>query len=96
MAFYVQDDWRFRPNLNFNLGLRYEMTTVPTEETGRLSTLINIADPNPHLGNPYFLNPTRRNFEPRIGFSGIRSGTARPRFAEALEFLMCSPCPTNL
>ena len=42
---------------------------MPTEETGRLSTLINITDQNPHVGNPYFLNPTRRNFEPRIGFS---------------------------
>jgi hypothetical protein len=42
---------------------------VPTEETGRLSTLLSITDQNPHLGNPYFLNPTRRNFGPRIGFS---------------------------
>jgi outer membrane receptor protein involved in Fe transport len=76
VAFYVQDDWRFRPNLTLNLGVRYEMTTVPTEETGRLSTLINISDQNPHLGSPYFLNPTRRNFEPRIGFSWdpFRSG----------------------
>jgi outer membrane receptor protein involved in Fe transport len=69
VAFYVQDDWRFRPNFSVNLGLRYEMTTVPTEETGRLSTLLSITDQNPHLGNPYFLNPTRRNFEPRVGFS---------------------------
>jgi outer membrane receptor protein involved in Fe transport len=69
VAFYLQDDWRWHPNLTLNLGLRYEMTTVPTEETGSLSTLINITDATPHLGNPYFLNPTRRNFEPRIGFS---------------------------
>ena len=69
VAFYVQDDWRWRSNLTLNLGLRYEMTTVPTEETGSISTLINMTDINPHLGDPYFLNPTRRNFEPRIGFS---------------------------
>jgi hypothetical protein len=68
-AAYIQDDWRLRPNLTVNLGLRYEMTTVPTEESGRLSHLINITDQNPYVGNPYFLNPTKRNFEPRVGFA---------------------------
>jgi hypothetical protein len=73
---YFQDDWRWHPNLMVNLGLRYEMTTVPTEVTGKLSTLINITDTQPHLGNPFFLNPTLRNFEPRVGFAWdpFRSG----------------------
>jgi outer membrane receptor protein involved in Fe transport len=66
---YVQDDWRWRPNLTFNLGLRYEMATVPTEVQGRLSNLLNITDPTAHLGSPWFLNPTLRNFDPRVGFA---------------------------
>ena len=66
---YVQDDWRWRPNLTLNLGLRYEMSTVPTEPDGKLSTLLTITDVTPHTGDPYFHNYTKRNFEPRVGFA---------------------------
>ena len=30
-AGYIQDDWRARPNVTVNIGLRYEMTTRPTD-----------------------------------------------------------------
>jgi hypothetical protein len=66
---YIQDDWRFKPNLTLNLGLRYEMVTVPTETAGKLSVLRNLSDATPHLGDPFFNNPTTKNFEPRIGFA---------------------------
>ncbi|PYS47846.1 MAG: hypothetical protein DMG13_26875 [Acidobacteria bacterium] len=66
---YVQDDIRIRKNLTINAGFRYEMTTVPTEAHGRLSNLLHLTDAQPHLGSPYFLNPTLRNFEPRVGFA---------------------------
>jgi hypothetical protein len=66
---FAQDDWRWRPNLTLNLGVRYEMSTVPTEVQGKLANLINLTDAQPHLGDPFFSNPTLRNFEPRIGFA---------------------------
>jgi len=76
---YIQDDWRWKSNLTLNLGLRYEMTTVPTETDGKIANLRNLADPLPVCGTmvaggcsgtgSFFSNPTYHNFEPRLGFA---------------------------
>ena len=66
---YIQDDVRLQQNLTVNLGLRYEMTTVPTESQNRVANLRHLTDLAPHVGAPFFLNPTLRNFEPRVGFA---------------------------
>jgi hypothetical protein len=66
---YIQDDWRARSNLTLNIGLRYEMSTVVKETSGKLANLRNITDATAHLGNPFFSNPTLKDFEPRLGFA---------------------------
>jgi hypothetical protein len=77
---YTQDDWRFRPNLTLNLGLRWEMATMITDYHGGIVNLINLTDPLPECGavmpgqcatgnGPLFGNFTRHNFEPRVGFA---------------------------
>ena len=68
-AGYVMDDWRARPNLTLNLGLRYEAATVLSEAHGKLSNLPSLTSTTPHLGDPFFSNPTKLDFEPRMGFA---------------------------
>src|ERR1700722_6901647 len=68
-AGYIMDDWRARPNLTVNLGLRYEAATVPSEAHGKLSNLPSLTSTTPHIGDPFFANPTKLDFEPRMGFA---------------------------
>ena len=58
-----------RSNLTLNLGVRYEMGTVIKEVNGKLANLRNLTDPTATIGDPYYNNPTLKNFAPRIGFA---------------------------
>src|SRR5262245_13804057 len=68
-GFYFQDDWRVRSNLTFNLGLRYEFITVPTEVDGKVTNVRTPMDPAVTVGDPLFKNPSLGDFSPRVGFA---------------------------
>jgi hypothetical protein len=70
LGFYVQDDLRLSSKLTLNVGLRYEPSTQVNEKSGRGSSVRDIQhDSAPTLGEPPFLNPSKRDFSPRLGFA---------------------------
>ena len=70
LGFYTQDDWRVKPRLTLNLGLRYEFNTIPDEATGRSVALRNIRSDSMTTPGPLFgENPSLHNFSPRFGFA---------------------------
>ena len=79
---FVQEEWRARPNLTFNLGLRYDNWRPFTEKYGRLSNLdiaqgtTAAAVVTPGVIGPYsgltpdgMIRPDNNNVSPRLGFS---------------------------
>jgi hypothetical protein len=76
MDFYGQDEWKLRPNLTLNLGLRYAFNGVPYEENANFSNLLTspasfpvvFSVVGPGTGKQLYQNDYSE-LEPRVGFS---------------------------
>jgi hypothetical protein len=73
-AFFAQNDWKLRPNLTINLGLRWEYFAPLTEKDGTLSNLILGPAGSELTGARLAIvkslyPPDRNNFAPRVGFA---------------------------
>lgn len=71
-AFFVQDDWKFRPNLTLNLGLRWEYFSPLSDKSGQQSNLF--LGPNGLVDSK--VRPVDKlygsdwnNFGPQVGFA---------------------------
>lgn len=75
MGMYLQDDISLRPGLTLNVGLRYEFITTPWEVNGKVAQIrrldeahfYTVRSDQTDIGDPFFLNPSLKNFAPRIG-----------------------------
>jgi outer membrane receptor protein involved in Fe transport len=72
-ALFVQDDWKFRPNLTFNFGLRWEYFSPLSENRDQLSNIIfpaagDLANAAVRTVDQLY-DKTWTNFAPRIGFA---------------------------
>jgi hypothetical protein len=93
-AGFVQDDWKVRPNLTLNLGVRYELETG-TGETNQLVTNFDVNAPSPINGQTRVvtdafvnqLNPSVSNIRGLLSYpEGAQTEANKKQFAPRVGF----------
>jgi outer membrane receptor protein involved in Fe transport len=77
-GFYFNDDWKMSSRLTWNLGLRYEPYTAPSEKWGRVSVVKDwLTATHYDTGGTMFQTPGNKYFAPRVGFAFDPKGNGK-------------------
>ena len=89
---YAEDTFKFKQNVTFTLGLRWEYASAPAERFNQISNLFGpgctpYTCATPTVGAPWY-NPPKDNFAPRIGFNWdpLKKGTTSVRGGAGVFF----------
>ena len=82
---FIQDNWKIKPNITLNLGLRYELFTFPKESNGYQSALDRASEIGADITDAIsdfqikpgesWTNSDKLNFSPRLGVAWDVFGT---------------------
>ncbi len=68
-AAFAQDNWKLKPNLTLNVGLRYELTTPRGDKDASKNVNFDLSTGTPEIGTNYDTYKGIDNFQPRVGFA---------------------------
>ena len=93
LGFFAQDNYKLRPNLTLELGLRYDWNMTPTERYDRFivfdpesASLLRVGT---HVDEIYRQN--NKNFQPRLGFAWDPRGDGKTSVRAAYAVLTDQP-----
>lgn len=97
LGLFVQDNYKVRPNLTLELGLRYDWNMSPTERFNRFVDFVPKSDSLVRVNNgvaPIY-KTNRKNFQPRVGFAWDPFKNGKTSIRGAYAVLVDQPV-TNL